>query len=157
MNAERPTTPFMNPTAHLTLRPPTALRLWMTCFGILWCGLLAWVIVLTAPRPSAIVPVLMLGLGGAFIWRLAAVAVMTDGDRLVIRNVYRTWQLPRRAVTGFRLGRDTATPVGYVVFALTDDEIVSLDVSRTPSRSQRAQRQPATLQEWLDADASGHA
>lgn len=133
------------------------MRIWMIGFGVLWCALLAWVIVLTAPRPTTIVPVLMLGLGGAFIWRLAAVTVITDGDRLVIRNVYRTWQLPRRAVTGFRLGRDTATPFGYVVFALTDDEIVSLDVSRTPSRSRRAQGQLAALQAWLDAESAGRA
>jgi hypothetical protein len=141
-------------TRQLRLRAPLAVRVWLIAFGILWCGLLAWIVVLVAPRPAAVIPALILMFGGAFIFRLSAVTAATDGEWLTIRNVYRTWRIPRSGVTGFRLGRDTATPFGYVVFALTDDEIVSLDVSRTPTRSGRVRRQLAVLEDWRDAESA---
>jgi len=144
----------MSQSPHIEIRQSRLLRTGIITFAVIWCALLAFVVVVTLPRPTVVVPVLMIGFGVLFLGRLATLSVATEADELVIRNVYRTWRLPRGAVSGFRLGRDTATPMGYMVFALTDAEIVSLDVSRAPTDHGRAHDQLVELEEWLGKSAS---
>jgi hypothetical protein len=141
--------------SHIEIRQSRLIRAMLIAFGIAWCALLAVIVAIALPAPITIVPVLMIAAGALFLSRLATLSVVTDDGELVIRNVYRTWRVPRGAVSGFRLGRDTATPMGYMVFALTDSEIVSLDVSRAPTDVGRARDQLAALQAWLGESPTG--
>jgi hypothetical protein len=141
--------------SHIEIRQSRLLRAGIIGCAVVWCALLVGVVAVTLPTPTMIVPVLMIAFGVLFMGRLATLSVAADDQDLVVRNVYRTWRLPRQDVSGFRLGRDTATPLGYMIFALTDAEIVSLDVSRAPTDHGRARVQLAELEAWLGRTASG--
>src|SRR4051794_26485188 len=112
----------------LEYRNPRVMRVYGVVFGIVWCGLLvANIIGASVARSWAAVPVglLMLAWGAFFITRMPRLAVIAQGDELVVRNMWRTRRIPRDEIQDFRIGNPgLLRPFGKTLHVLVGENSV---------------------------------
>ncbi len=150
---------FAVPT--LQIRLPLAVRIYVVLFTVVWCGLLASVVVRLFSRgsPTALIGLAMLALGAFLGYRLCRLGVHAEQDLLVVRNNLRTLRLTRTDIAGCRKGGTRGGFPGSqaVQLLLHDQALVPLDVTAAPlplpwSRA-RLQQQLEQLQAWHSCHA----
>jgi hypothetical protein len=122
-------------TQPVTILLPRPLRIYSIAFGFVWCGFLLFMfvaLIIAGGGPVLIFPLavitVMLGFGAPFIYRSIRLAVIAEGDQLIVRNRAGTRRFHREEVEGFRLG--AAQTFGKTIYLLLgNDDIVGLDVS----------------------------
>lgn len=140
----------------LRIRQPTALRVYMGAFGIVWCGFIAGGLADLVPRPESLILLGMLAFGALLTYRMVRLEVVADASGLLIRNYYRTKRYDWSEVEDFRVGGSMlGMPRGKVIHALlVDGEVVTLDVTMRPWAFGRAietrDRYLRQLREWAE-------
>ena len=142
--------------SRVEIRPPIALRVYVIVFTVFWLGAVTVAALSMGWTPSLAIPLGMLVFGALLGWRLAGLAVLGEGDELLVRNNLRTARLRRDQIEGFREeagGR--SSPTAKVFALLRDGTVLSLDAVSMPTlpgrRSRSAERALADLRAWLAA------
>ena len=98
--------------SEIDFRIPLLGRIWVAAFGTVWCGYFVVSLIVSGfsdfkgADPGAIALSTVVGaFGGTLCHRLFRLAVIADGDELVVRNYWRTLRIPRRQIRGFGIGR----------------------------------------------------
>lgn len=138
----------MNGT-EVKIRPPLPFRLYTYGFGVLWCVVGVDVFAHAFPKSSSIVPALILASGATFLWRVWALLAKSDGDELLVRNLYRTRRVPASQITQFRTGPAPWLPFGRTVLVVTDSDAFSLDACGMWNFRTRSERDKEGLDSWL--------
>ena len=143
--------------AAFAIRPPTWTRVYFGLFMIVWAGLLVWIAVPLLRRgdPLLVGVVVMLLLGSLFVWRVAGVRAFVDGDRLIVRNTFRTVRFDRNAVDRVAVGKPSSSPMQVgrgIVLLDRDGGLTSIDASAVPAFTAQARnrlaRQAEALENW---------
>jgi Bacterial PH domain len=131
------------------IRPPMFVRAYAYVFIVVWIAACLFGFFKALPHLSAVIPLLMLVGGSVFCWRFASVGARSEGQTLLVRNVYRTRRIPAAAITEVRTGRSPMQPFGHTVFVVTDSEAVALDVGLIGRLRGGAERDRAALEAWV--------
>jgi PH (Pleckstrin Homology) domain-containing protein len=118
--------------ARVVLRAPALARAYTVVFGVVWCGFVALGLVaaIGAGSPGAVIPLIMLGFGAAFMTRLFIMIVVADETGLLVRNLYRTRHFGWSQVEDFRIGASTGFRRRKSIYVLLrDGEIFPLEVT----------------------------
>jgi hypothetical protein len=107
---------------HVEFRLPKVLRAYFLVFAVIWFGVLGSNLpaVLRSGGFEAIPFLLIMGLGGGLIfYRMSRMAVVAEGDLLMLRSFFRTYRFTRQVVEGFRIGRPSMSmPFGRTIRVL---------------------------------------
>jgi hypothetical protein len=142
----------------VVVRPPVWVRRYVVVFGLVWFAFLLFfaVGVLAARAWGALPIVIVMAVGGALILsRCKNVALLADGDEIVITNYFTTKRIPRSSVEGFRI-EQSQLPGGLgrsLVVLVAGGTAVSVDVLRTwwlfgERGRERIERLVAQLEDW---------
>ena len=114
----------------VVVRQPLVPQVYFALFGLLWVGLLLGSMT-RSQGFDALIAILMIGGGGAFIARTWSLKFVASESGLFVRNFFRTYRLGWDQVEDFRLGRGgMAMPFGQVIHVLLRNrEVLTLDIT----------------------------
>lgn len=138
--------------ADASYRVSLPVRVFCVGWALFWLGACGAGVVKAAGKGAwlTVVVAALVGLvGGTVAWRNAQLALFTDGDELVIRNVYRTRRLRRADVEGFRVGTPSMWPFGEAIHVLARGGTVIASDATSSACSRRARRRRDTTLERL--------
>lgn len=131
------------------ITPPTFVRVYAYAFLVLWIAVGLFIFITALPHVSAVIPLVMLLGGSVFCWRIASLRARSEGQTLLVRNVYRTRHISAADITEVRTGRSPMQPFGHTVFLVTQNEAIALDVGLVGKLHRSAERDRAALQAWV--------
>ncbi len=73
----------------------------------------------------------------------------SHGNRLLVRNIYRTRHLTAHEITQVRTGSSPMQPFGRTVYVVTDSDAISLDACTMWGFRKRSERNRQALEAWL--------
>ena len=140
--------------AFPAIRLPKILRIYTSVFTVVWCaGVLTAAVTIAAKGSlAAIMPIIMFAFGATIGVRICRISVAFDADVLVVRNSFRTRNLRREEIEGFRPGVMSSQPFSRTIYALLrDGSVFPLEVVGRPYRNRRKlEERRALLQAWLN-------
>jgi len=134
---------------RVDIRPAVLVRICAYASLVLWLAAGADIFVTTLPHLIAALPLVMLLGGGVFCWRIASVRTRSDGQALIVRNVYRTRRIPAGDITELRTGRSPLNPFGRTVLIVTANDMVAVDADLIGKLRAGAEHDRAALEAWL--------
>jgi len=103
---------------EVDIRPPLLLRLYTYAFGVFWCAAVAHELARTLPKFNSVVLFFMLVFGATLFWRLGGLVARSEGDELLVRNVYRTRRVSASQITQVRTGPAPMQPFRRTVYVV---------------------------------------
>jgi hypothetical protein len=138
------------------IRQPAIARIYVTVFGVFWCGIVGYgaVAAIIARSPGFVVLGLMFAFGFTLCYRLARLAVFAEGGTVLVRNYWRAVRLARAEIEDVRLGNMPNVPFGHQLYLLTSNgRIMTLDATGRQSavgrNRQRQEQYLLQLRGWL--------
>ena len=132
--------------------------MYLAVFALFWCGFLVFAAVMSFREGStffAVPPLVMLTFGVPFLLRFFRVGAVARRDHLVVRNLLRSYEIPRASIEGFRSG--PMLGIGQVVSVVGSDSVTPIEVTYgvalLPRRRRRQEEQLQALTRWLGASS----
>lgn len=125
------------------------MQVYFALFGLLWVGLLLGSMT-RSQGFDALIAILMIVGGGAFILRTWSLKFVASDSGLFVRNLFRTYRFRWDEVEDFRMGRAMGMPFGQVVHALLrSGEVITVDIAGSLGRKEKREQVLRRLREWL--------
>jgi hypothetical protein len=133
----------------VVVRQPVLMQVYFALFGLVWVGLLLGSIT-PSKRFDALIAILMVVVGGAFILRTWSLRFVASDSGLFIRNLFRTYRFGWDEVEDFRMGRAMGMPFGQVMHVLLrSGEVVTVDIAGSLGRKEKREQVLQRLRAWL--------
>ena len=143
----------------LELRPARHFRRLLVATVTVYCFFVLYLVVTAISHGSpAAAPRIVIGsavvgaIFGIWYWRMAGVYAVGDATGLTVRNVLAKHRIPRRRISGLRIGGSRGQFPGRAVRVVLDDHstvVVSATGSLYLSRGVKPEAQLIQLSEWL--------